>query len=331
MPTVVTFGEIMMRLTAPGRQRFSQATGLQITYGGGEANVAAALAQMGMSAAHATVFPDNDLGRAAGAFFQKAGVDTSCFVYEGGRLGLYFMEVGDGMRPSRIVYDRYESAFAHLDPAAFDWEKILSGARWFHWTGITPAVSASAAQACADAIAAARKLGITVSTDVNYRRVLWKYGKQASEVMPDLVRNCDVAVCTEGDAADIFGIRSSGFVEMAGKMKDAFPNLREIIATRREVLSASHNRLTGLCFDGKEYRESPTFELNPIVDRIGGGDAFVAGYIYGSLHYDDPAKTLAFATAASALKHTIEGDYNLVGAQEVEQVMGGDVSGRLLR
>lgn len=321
----------MMRLTAPGQQRFAQATSLSITYGGGEANVAAALAQMGVAAAHATVFPDNDLGRAAAVFFQKSGIDMSAVLYGPGRLGLYFMEVGAGIRPSRIVYDRYESAFARLEPAAFDWEKILAGARWFHWTGITPAVSASAAEACAAAIGTARRLGITVSADVNYRRVLWQYGKKASDVMPPLVENCDVVVCTQGDAADIFGIQSNDFQDMARQMKVRFPNLKQIIATRRDMLSANHNRLTGLCYADNSFHESPTFDLNPIVDRIGGGDAFMAGFIYGSLHYDDLSRALAFATAAAALKHTIEGDFNLATAAEVEQVVQGDISGRLLR
>lgn len=331
MATVVTFGEIMMRLTAPGQQRFSQASSLSITYGGGEANVAAALAQMGVAAAHATVFPDNDLGRAAAAFFLKSGIDTSAVRYGPGRLGLYFMEVGAGIRPSRIVYDRYESAFARLDPAAFDWEKILAGARWFHWTGITPAVSAPAAEACAAAIGTARRLGITVSADVNYRRVLWQYGKKASEVMPPLVENCGVVVCTQSDATDIFGIQSDDFQDMARQMKARFPNLKQIVATRRDTLSANHNRLTGLCFADGQYHESPTFDLNPIVDRIGGGDAFMAGFIHGSLHSGNLSRTLAFATAAAALKHTIEGDFNLATAAEVEQVLQGDVSGRLLR
>jgi len=330
-PKVITFGEIMMRLSAPGQQRFAQASSLGITYGGGEANTAAALAQMGMAAAHVTVFPDNDLGRAAGAFFHKTGIDTSQFQYGSGRLGLYFMEVGAGIRPSRIVYDRYESAFAKIDPDSFDWEKIFEGTSWFHWTGITPAVSESAAQACAAAIKAARKLGITISTDVNYRQVLWQYGKKASEVMPELVADCGVAVCTMGDAADIFGIQSTDFQDMAKKMKQRFPNLKQIIATRRDTISASHNRLTGICSDENNYHESPTFDLNPIVDHIGGGDAFMAGYIYGALQFNDPARALAFATAASALKHTIEGDFNLATAAEVEQIMLGNTSGRLLR
>ena len=321
----------MMRLTAPGHQRFAQASGLDITYGGGEANVSAALAQMGMPAAHVTVFPDNELGKAAAAFFQKTGIDTTHIQYNTGRLGLYFMEIGAGIRPSRIVYDRYDSAFARLQPSAFDWDNILCGANWFHWTGITPAVSASAAETCAEAIQTARRLGLTVSADVNYRRVLWQYGKKACEIMPELVEGCDIIVCTVGDAADIFGIYADGFQDMAQQMKQRFPNLKQIIATRRDTLSASHNRLTGLCYDGTQLIESTTFDLNPIVDRIGGGDAFMAGYIYGMIQYNDTQRALTFATAAAALKHMVEGDFNLVSVAEVEQVVQGDVSGRLMR
>jgi 2-dehydro-3-deoxygluconokinase len=331
MSTVVTFGEILMRLTTPGRQRFGQATSLDLTYGGGEANVAAALAQMGIPARHVTVVPDNDLGRAAAAFFRQTGANTDAFYFGPGRLALYFMETGEGLRPSRIVYDRYESAFARLDPAQLDWPALLDGARWFHWSGITPAVSGAAARACGDAIRTARQMGITVSADVNYRRVLWQYGEAVQDVLPALVEGCDVAVCTEGDAADIFAIESTGFENMARQLHARFPNLRTIIATRRDTLSASHNRLTGLCYDRTGYCESPTFELNPIVDRIGGGDAFMAGYIYGALHDWDTDRALAFATAASALKHTIEGDFNRVSAAEVEQIARGEVSGRLLR
>lgn len=328
---VVTFGEILMRLTTPAHQRFGQAVQFETAYGGGEANVAAALAYMNVPAAHVTVFPDNDLGRAAAAFFRKTGMDTSHFQFAPGRLGLYFMETGAGVRPSRIVYDRYDSAFARLDPAAFDWERILHGARWFHWTGITPAISAQAAQACAEAVAAARKLGLTVSADVNYRRVLWQYGKAAAEVMPPLVAQCDIIVCTQDDAADIFGIAANSFSEMAEQMMARFPNLKKIIATRRQTESASYNRLSGRSFDGSQLVETPEYDINPIVDRIGGGDAFMAGYIYGSLHFETEPDALAFATAAAVLKHTIEGDINYVTPGEVQKVMQGDVSGRLLR
>lgn len=320
-----------MRLTTPGFQRFEQAQHFGITYGGGEANVAAALAQLGLPATHVTCFPDNDLGRAAAAFFQKAGVNMSSAVFSGQRLGLYFMETGAGMRASKIVYDRFDSAFAKLQADWFDWPTIFANAQWFHWTGITPAISESAAQACLQAAKTARQMGLIVSADVNYRRNLWQYGKTAAEVMPELVAQCEVIVCTQGDAADMFSIESSSFETMARAMMQRFPNLKKVIATRRETMSASHNRLTGLCFDGQNYIESPTLDINPIVDRIGGGDAFIAGFIYESLQSSDTAKALHFATAASALKHTIEGDFNLVRAQEVAQIMAGDVSGRLLR
>lgn len=331
MPQLVTFGEIMMRLTAPGRQRFYQSESLGITYGGGEANTAAAVAFMGMPAAHVTVMPGNDLGAAAIAFFRKTGLDCRYFYQQPGRLGLYFMEVGEGLRPSRIVYDRYDSAFARLDPDVFDWDEIMTGARWFHWTGITPAVSATAARACEQAIQTARRLGLTVSTDVNYRRVLWQYGKKASEVMPGLLEQCDIAVCTEGDAADIFGIESGSFADMAVKMIDRFPNLRHIMAMHRESVSASCNRINALHYDGRQFSQSPSFELNPIVDRIGGGDAFMAGFIYASLQQKDIADAIHFGVAASALKHMIPGDFNLVSAAEIQQIMNGDTAGRLLR
>jgi len=331
MKQIVTFGEIMMRLTTPRFRRFEQAEYFDSVYGGGEANVSAALAHLGLPSAHVTCFPDNDLGLAAAAFFQKAGVDMSHTIFRGDRLGLYFMETGAAMRASKIIYDRFGSAFAKLEPGWFSWESIFAQAQWFHWTGITPAISATAAKACLQAAKTARQLGLTVSADVNYRRNLWQYGKTAAEVMPELVAQCDMVVCTETDATDIFGIETGDFTAMATAMMQRFPNLKKVIATRRTTLSATHNQLTGLCFDGNRYKESPTLDINPIVDRVGGGDAFMAGFIYGTLHYEDTASALHFATAASALKHTIEGDFNLVRAREVEQVMEGDVSGRLLR
>ncbi len=320
-----------MRLTAPDYSRFAQTDHLRITYGGGEANVSAALAQMGLPAAHVTVFPDNDIGRAAMAFFGAAKVGTEYMLLRGERLGLYFMEVGGAIRPSRIIYDRYNSAFAHLEPAWFDWEKICAGAKWFHWTGITPAVSSAAAAAVAQAAKTAFDMGLTVSTDVNYRRNLWQWGQKAADIMPGLMQYCHVAVCTEADALDIFGIRSDGFEDMANQLMGRFPQLKMVLATRRDTISASHNRLTGLLFNGTHYVESPTIDIDPVIDRIGGGDAFMAGFIYGMEQYNDPSKALAFANAASALKHTIEGDFNRSTAAEVEQIVGGDVSGRLLR
>ena len=257
-------------------------------------------------------------------------------VYQGDRLGLYFLEVGAGMRPSKVVYDRANSAFANLDPAAFDWDEILKNAGWLHWTGITPAISASAAEATRQAIAAARRLGLTVSADVNYRRNLWQYGQTAQAVMTELVAGCDVVVCSENDADDLFGIKpppgsDNKFVSVAQQVMARFPQIKQVVTTRRKTHSASHNGLKGVFYDGQQFLETVTYDLNPIVDRIGGGDAFMAGFIYGSLRYDSPQQALAFGVAASALKHTIHGDVNLVTVAEVEEIMRGNTSGRLLR
>ena len=334
---VVTFGEVMMRLSPPLNYRLPQAASLEITYGGGDANVAAALAYMGVPAAHVTAFPANELGQAAASHLRRFGVDTRhCRFTEGHRLGLYFLEVGASLRPSRIVYDRADSAFAHLDPAAFNWDEILQDADWLHWTGITPAISAAAAQATADAIAAARRLGITVSADVNYRRNLWQYGQRAQDVMPALVAGCDLVVCTEGDAEDLFGIRAkahtnNSFASVCEQLAARFPQIKRVIATRRQTQSASHERICGLLWEAGEFTETPFYDIAPVVDRIGGGDSFISGFIYGSATYDDPAQALAFATVASALKHTIHGDINLVTPAEVEHLMQGNLTGRLVR
>ena len=337
MKQVVTFGEVMMRLSPPLHYRLPQAATLDVTYGGGEANVAAALAQLGVPAAHVSAFPANELGQAAAGHLRRYGVDVSrCVFTEGHRLGLYFLEVGASLRPSRIVYDRAGSAFAHLDPAAFNWDEILQNAGWLHWTGITPAVSAAAAQATAEAIAAARRRGIPVSADVNYRRNLWQYGQTAQAVMPALVAGCDVVVCTEGDAEDLFGIRpaagaANGFAAVSEQLTRRFPQIKRVLATRRHTQSASHERIGGLLWQAGELLETPLYDIAPVVDRIGGGDAFMAGFIYGSLTYDSPAQALAFGTIASALKHTIHGDSNLVTPAEVEHLMQGNLTGRLLR
>ena len=334
---LVTFGEIMMRLSPPLHYRLAQASSLDVTYGGGDANVAAGLAQLGHPAAHVGCFPDNELGRAAAQHFRRYGVDVSRSVFRGQRLGLYFLEIGASLRGSRIVYDRADSAFAYLQPEWFDWDEILRDATWLHWTGITPAISAGAAQATRAAIAAARRRGLPVSADVNYRRNLWQYGAAAQDVMPELVAGCDVVVCTEGDAADLFGIRpavgaENDFVSVAGQLRLRFPQIKQVLATRRETQSASHERIRGLLDDRGAYFETDPYDLVPVVDRIGGGDAFVAGFIYGWLHFNqDPARALAFATAASALKHTIPGDINLATAAEVAHVAQGNVTGRLLR
>ncbi len=327
----------MMRLSPPLNYRLVQASGLDITYGGGEANVSASLARLGISAEHVTCFPANELGQAAANHLQQYGVSMAHTVFQGDRLGLYFLESGASVRASKIVYDRAGSAFAQLNPGDFDWDAILDGAHWFHWTGITPAISASAAVACADAIKAARRLGVTVSADVNYRRNLWQYGQTAQAVMPDLVAGCDVVVCAENDADDLFGIQpdsgaTDSFASMSAHLIDRFPTIRQVITTRRETLSASHNQLRGLSYGANGQRiETPTYDVVPIVDRIGGGDAFMAGFVYGSFAYETVDEALRCGVAASVLKHSIHGDINLATVDEIEAVMNGNTSGRLLR
>ena len=333
---IVTFGDVMMRLCPPAYARFGQTSNLVVTYGGGEANVSTSLAAMGMPAKHVTCFPDNDLGRAAAHSLRKVGVDINDIVYQEGRLGLYFVEMGAAMRPTKVVYDRADSAFYNLKPEDFDWEEILKDAQWFHFTGITPAISESAATACLQAAQTANRLGITVSADVNYRSNLWRYGKTAKEVMPDLVACCDVIVCGKGDASDIFDIlpkedEKSGFKSICKQIQERFPRVKKIMNTKRGQVSASYNTLTGQLWNGFETLKTETIDITHIVDRIGGGDAFLAGYIYGWLTYKDDLKALNFAVAASCLKHTIEGDYNLATVAEIEAVVNGDVSGRLKR
>lgn len=336
MKKVITFGEIMGRLSPAGYGRITQAQSLNITYGGGEANVAGGLAHIGIPAEHVTCFPNNELGKAAAGYYRQVGVDMSHTAYQEGRLGLYFVEFGAAMRPSKVTYDRADSAFANLNPADFNWKEIFAGAGWFHWTGITPAISEAAATALKAALKEAKAQGLTISADVNYRKNLWQYGKSVKDVMPDLIAQCDIIVCGKGDAEDILdivpnGSQKSGWHDISVQIMARFPNLKKIINTKRGQISASQNTLSATSFDGKKVTKSETVEISQIVDRIGGGDAFMAGYIYGSLVYGDEAKSLAFAVAASALKHTIEGDINLSNLDEIETVMAGDLTGRLKR
>jgi 2-dehydro-3-deoxygluconokinase len=336
MKKVITFGEIMGRLSPAGYGRITQAQSLNITYGGGEANVAGGLAHIGIPAEHVTCFPNNELGKAAAGYYRQVGVDMSHTVYKEGRLGLYFVEFGAAMRPSKVTYDRADSAFANLNPADFNWKEIFTGAGWFHWTGITPAISEAAANALRAALKEAQAQGLTISADVNYRKNLWQYGKTVKEVMPDLIAQCDIIVCGKGDAEDILdivpnGSQKSGWHDICIQVKERFPNIKKIINTKRGQISASQNNLSATSFDGKKVIKSETVEITQIVDRIGGGDAFMAGYIYGNLVFSDEAKSLAFGVAASALKHTIEGDINLSNIDEIETVMAGDLTGRLKR
>ncbi|MDR2937078.1 MAG: sugar kinase [Rikenellaceae bacterium] len=346
MKKVVTFGEIMLRLATPGYLRFSQATELTATFGGGEANVAVSLANYGLEAEFVTRLPKNDIAQACEMNLHKHGVKTSHVIYGGERLGIYFLETGAVARPSKVVYDRAHSSIADIQPGMVNWEEVFQGARWFHWTGITPALSQGAADACLEAIRVANKMGVTVSTDLNYRKNLWKYGKSASDVMPALVEGCDVILGNEEDAEKVFGIKPEGFdVTATGGHVDAtefesvckqmmarFPRAKKVIITLRGSINANHNTWAGVLYGGQKLYRSPNYDITHIVDRVGGGDSFMGGLVYGLITYPgDDQKALDFAVAASCLKHTIYGDFNLATVAEVENLMKGDGSGRVSR
>ncbi len=343
---IVTFGEIMLRLATPDYLRFSQANLFTATFGGGEANVAVSLANYGLEAEFVTRLPQNDIARACVMDLRKYGVGTGNIVYGGERLGIYFLETGAVARASKVVYDRAHSAIADIQPGMIDWEEVLKDARWFHWTGITPALSQGAADACLEAIRTANRLGVTVSCDLNYRKNLWKYGKTASEVMPALVEGCDIILGNEEDAEKVFGIKPEGFdvANTQGEVNAAefrsvctqlmtrFPRAKKVIITLRGSINANHNTWSGVLYDGNTLYQAPTYNITHIVDRVGGGDSFMGGLIYGLVSYPgDDQKALNFAVAASCLKHTVYGDFNQVTVEEVEKLMSGDASGRVSR
>ncbi|HEY9007784.1 sugar kinase [Ohtaekwangia sp.] len=328
---VVTFGEIMLRLSTPGFARFTQAESFKALYAGSEANVAASLSHFGIQAAHVTRFPENDLGKTATQTLQRYGVDTQYIVYGPERLGIYFLENGSMQRASRIVYDRFDSAFAHIRPGMINWEEVLKDASWFHWTGITPAISQGAADVCREAIQVARKLNITISGDINYRRNLWQYGKTARDVMPELIASTQVIIAGITDMENCVGISGDTFEAACASFKKDYPATTKISTTLRDSVSSSHNRLTGLLWNGTELLQSRPYDLTHIVDRVGGGDAYMAGLIYGILAGMTDAEALEFAIAASVLKHSIEGDVNLATTEEVEQLVKGENVGKLLR
>lgn len=336
----------MLRLATPDYLRFGQTDRLIATFGGGEANVAVSLANYGLPVEFVTRLPQNELAVACVNDLRKYGVGTRHVVYGGERLGIYFLETGAVARAGKVVYDRAHSAMADVRPGMIDWERILHDARWFHWTGITPALSQGAADACLEAIGVANRLGVPVSTDLNYRKNLWQYGKQASEVMPALVAGCDVILANEEDAERVFGVKPEGFDvdRTAGHIDPAafesvcrqltarFPRVRKTIITLRGSINANHNTWAGVLFDGRRLWRSPSYDITHIVDRVGGGDAFMGGLIYGLLAFpDDDRRALHFAVAASCLKHTVYGDYNQVTVAEVEKLMAGDASGRVAR
>jgi 2-dehydro-3-deoxygluconokinase len=344
MKKVVTFGEIMLRLASPGYLRFSQSTQLEATFGGGEANVAVSLANYGIPASFVSRLPKNDIGDWAIQNLRKYNVQTQDILRGGDRVGIYFLETGAVARASKVVYDRAGSAIADIQPGMLDWEAIFKDAQWFHWTGITPALSAGAAATCLEGIKIANKLGITVSTDLNFRKNLWKYGKSASEVMPELVEGCDVILGNEEDAEKVFHIQPEGVDVTAGHVEaeayesvcrqlvKRFPRAKKVIITLRGSINANHNTWAGTLFNTDKIFFSPQYDITHIVDRVGGGDSFMGGLICGLLTYpNDDQQALNFAVAASCLKHTIYGDFNLVTMDEVKNLMKGDGSGRVSR
>ncbi len=342
MAGVVTFGEIMLRLAPPGHERFLQTPGFVATFGGGEANVAVALCGLGQPASYVTALPANPLAEACIGELRRFGVDTSAIVRRAGRLGIYFVEHGANQRPSKVVYDRDASAIALAQPGEFPWSAIFAGAAWFHLTGITPAISASASTLATEAVGAARAAGVPVSIDLNYRKNLWKWGKPATEVMPALVRLATHVVANEEDVQKTLGIACAADVhagaldrehyqQLTAEVLRAYPNLAAVAVTLRESRSASHNGWSACLNDGAQFLVSRGYEVTHIVDRVGSGDSFAAGLIYGLLHLPSAGEALEFAAALSCLKHSIPADFCRVTRGEVEALLKEGGSGRVDR
>ena len=340
--SIVTFGEIMLRLRSPGHERLLGSARLEATFGGGEANVALSLAQFGWAVRFVTALPDNAIGDACIRELRGWGVDISAIRRSPDRMGIYFLETGSNQRPSKVIYDRDYSALACCHPGDFDWDTIFDGARWFHLTGITPAVGQNLADLSLEAVGQARRKGIPVSCDYNYRKKLWRYGKSAPQVMRELVRQIDIGIANEEDCQKSLGIEldvdlhagrleADRYRDLARRVLQDFPNLKKQTITLRESHSADHNGWSALLYDGQGFLHSCRYQMRDIVDRVGGGDSFSAGLIHGLLTYQDDQQALDFAVAASCLKHSIPGDYNQVTASEVEALMGGESSGRVQR
>lgn len=343
---IVTFGEIMVRLGAPGFLKLIQSNQLDVSFAGAEANVAVSLANYGAETEYITCLPANNpiaehcIMELRG---HKVGVDH--IVRSGKRIGILYLETGSNARGSRVYYDRADSSFAQIETGCIDWEQRLKGADWFHWTGITPALSENAARECLKAIQTANRLGVTVSCDINYRGNLWQYGKKASEVMPELVAGSDLILGNEEDCEKVFGIKpqnfdvehtqgqidQSAFESVCRQMMERFPRCKKMVVTLRGAINANHNTWCGVLYDGHQLIQSRKYDITDIVDRVGGGDSFMGGLIFGLLHYKDDQQALEFATAASCLKHTLKGDFNWVTVDEVESLMQGNASGRVKR
>jgi len=346
MSQVVTFGEIMLRLSPPDFLRFSQANAFDVVYGGGESNVAVSLANYGVPSSFVSRLPNNDIGDCALMEMRKRGVNTDHILRGGDRLGIYFLETGAVSRGSKVIYDRAHSAMAEIKPGMIDWKTLFKNTSWFHWTGITPAISQGAADACLEAVKLASEMDVTISTDLNYRAKLWNYGGNREAIMTELTSYCDIILGNEEDAEKHFGIKpenlditkqghevkAEDFLSVCKQMMKKFPKAKKVITTLRGSISASHNTWAGVLYDGKKMFESPQYQITHIVDRVGGGDSFMGGLIYGLIAFpEDDQQALDFAVAASCLKHTIKGDANLVTVEEVQKLMSGDASGRVAR
>jgi 2-dehydro-3-deoxygluconokinase len=344
---IVAFGEVMLRLKAPGYERLLQTPQFEATFGGGEANVAVSLAHFGQDVMYITALPRNPISEACQAYLKGKGVDISHIVQAGERMGIYYYEAGANQKPSRVIYDRAHSAIMDVSPSAFDWKKILKGASWFHISGITPALSASAAESSRLAMKTARDMGIKVSFDYNYRKNLWKYGKSAPEVMTDLVQYTDVGIANEEDCQRALGISvesnswekdvESGRIDinkyqrLCEKVLTTFPNLKYQVITLRASYSADRNVWAACLYDGNKFLVSQHYEISDVVDRVGTGDAFAAGLIFGMINGMSDMDALEFAVAASCLKHSIIGDMNLCTVEEVRQLLAEGGSGRIQR
>lgn len=345
MKKIVTFGEIMVRLSAPEYLRLIQTNILEVSFAGAEANVAVSLANYGLPVEYITCLPENPIAEQCIMDLRGHKVGIDYIQRSGNRIGVLYLETGSNARPSKIYYDREQSSLAQINNGSIDWHEILKDAAWFHWTGITPALSANAAKECRTAIKVANQFGVTVSCDINYRNNLWKYGKSAADVMPELVAGCDIILGNEEDYEKVFGIkpaefdaeRTAGeiapqtFESVCTQMMAKFPRCKKIAMTLRGAINANHNTWSSIMYNGIHLIQSTRYDITHIVDRIGGGDSFMGGLIYGLLHYNDDMKALEFATAASCLKHTLKGDYNWVTVDEVERLMNGESSGRVKR
>jgi 2-dehydro-3-deoxygluconokinase len=342
MKKYITFGEIMLRLKPPDQERFFQSPLLEATFGGGEANVAVGLARFGLNVAYVSVIPNNPIGDACIGELRRQGIDTSLTIRGGERLGVYFLEAGANQRPSKVIYDRSHSAIAEAKPGDINWDKIFDGVSWFHITGITPAISLSASELSLEAVKKARDKGLTISCDLNFRKNLWKYGKSAPQVMGELVKYVDIALGNEEDCQKSLGVKvdvdvESGrlqtekYRELTDRVLNLYPNIKKIAITLRESHSANHNGWSAVLNNREEFLISKKYEIHNIIDRVGGGDTFASGLIYGFNNLHSDRQALEFAVAASCLVHSIPGDLPLLSVEEVKSLVGGVGSGRVQR